>query len=109
MSTFGRAYIMLNIERELELQNIDLHDKSIDGLEWIMGMHMAFDPEASEKLDAMTTDFGWKIVERELPSLHAKVGTDEETEQVLELCVDAATHYGHQLLNKLTLMWLARD
>ncbi len=109
MSTYGRAYIMLNVERELTLQGIDLHDKSIDGPMNLFGMHMAFDQEYSERLHDLIVDFGWKIVARELPTLHAKVGTDQETEHVLELVVDAADHYGQQLMNKLTALWLAQD
>lgn len=109
MSQYGQAYICINVERELQLQGTDLNDDSIEGLRWMFGMHMAFDPEASEKLNCAVTDFGWAIAARELPSLHAKVGTDQETEQILELVVDAAGHYGQQLMNKLTAMWLAQD
>lgn len=109
MTQYGRAYIAINVERELLLQGIDLHDKSINGPANLFGMHMAFDPEYSERLHSLVTDFGWAIVKRELPSLHAKVGTDQETDQILELCVDAADHYGQQLMNKLTAMWLAND
>lgn len=109
MSKRGRAYIAINVSHELELQGIDLHDTSPLGPVNLFGMHMAFDPEASAKLNDLVTNFGWAIAARELPTLHAKIGTNEETDYLLELVVDAATHYGHQLLNKLTAMWLAED
>ena len=109
MSTYGHAYIQLNISHELDLQGIDLQDKSLDGPINLMGMHMAFDPEYSIKLLNLVEGFGWKIAERELPTLHAKIGTNEETERGLELVVDAADHYKQQLLNRLTFMWLAQD
>lgn len=107
MSTYGHAYKCIDVERELNgLMDMSLHDQSVDGLVYIFGMHMAFDEEYSKRLENAIKAFGWKIAERELSTLHERMDADE---RALELCVDAAEHYGNVLKCKLAAIWLSQD
>ena len=109
MTKYGQAYIAINVERELQLQDVTLADSSIGSPMHLFGMHMAFDQESSEKLHDLVTDFGWAIVKRELPGAYRRQEENLADEFALETCVDAAEHYGNLLLVKLTHMWLAQD
>ncbi len=102
MSRYGEAYVLVDVRGQFD-------EAGWRELTDLCGMHMAFDTEASERLNDRVTDFGWDTVARLMPALHATVGTPAETEEGLETAASYAEHYSQALLSKLVLVWLQDD
>lgn len=96
----------LYVKHECELQGIDLEDESLDGLDGLFGMHMAFDPESSLRLSYVLDNFGWAIVQREHPDEYARMNENDAAE---DDCVNLADNYATQLKIHLAHRWLAKE
>lgn len=96
----------LYVKHECELQGIDLEDESLDGLDNLFGMHMAFDPAASGALECAIHNFGWTIVQREHPDEYARMDSNNLAQ---DDCVNLADNYATQLKIHLAHRWLAKE
>ncbi len=94
----------LYVLHECNKQGIDLDDTGIDGICNLFSMHMAFDPEYSQRLQNAVEAFGWNIVQREMPDEYARLNDDEAAN---DLCVNTADDYATQLKVHLAHLWLA--